>query len=287
MKKINFIFLATSLLLFSTSPVQEVKKITHNSPKYSLTTAKDLGFNIKNLTYVKDKLESQVTATGDRYLYNTLELWTAIYSSHNQISNKKYYYVLVRAYMYTNSDKLQDGYFRIVSKELKITIESNLYSNLHSNPSNFRLLKYSPETYGGSSTSTTIGYNVGVTDSGYSSGVSYSVTNHQDKVILTPYSSPNESDVNKRIIDFRYSFYNTANKSINNDSPFRGDFVQSCVAIYEIENYSQVCDDYKISFSIDAKATSQKYSVTIFGCNGHEIKTSQSTATYNDLSLHL
>lgn len=287
MNKISFAVLATSLLLCCASPVQEVRKVTRNLPKYSDDTAGELDFDIRNLTYVKDKFEPLATAAGDRYYYNSLELWTAIYSSHNQISNTKYYYVLVRAVMNTNSDKLQDGYYRIVSKELKITIESNLYSNLYSNPSNFRLLKYSPETYGGSSTSTTIGYNVGVTDSGYSSGVSYSVTNHQDNVILTPSTSPNGSDVNKRIIDFRYAFKNTANKSINNDSPYRGDFIQSCVAVYQIENYSQVCDNYNINFSINAKATSQKYSVTIFGCNGHETKTSQSIATYNDLSLHL
>ena len=287
MKKFYFVFLATSLLLFSTSPVQEVRKLTHNSPKYSSSTARDLGFEIKNLNYVNDKYNPQVTASGTDYLYNSLELWTAIYSSHDQISNTKYYYVLVRANMYTNSDKLHDGYYRIVSKELDITIESNLSSNLHNNPSNFRLLKYSPENYGGTSTSTTIGYSAGVTDSGYSSGVSYSVTTHKDNVILTPSSSPNKDGVNKRIIDFRYSFHNTANKNVNNVSPFRGDFIQSCVAVYQIVDYSQVCDNYKISFSINAKATSQKYSVAFFGCTGHETKSSHTIATYNDLSLHL
>ena len=288
MKKINFVFLETSLLLFSTSPVQEVKKITQNSPKYSLTTAKDLGFNIKNLTYVKDKYESQVTATGDIYLYNTLELWSAIYSSYNETNDTKYYYVLVNARMYTNSDKLQNGYYRIVSKDLEIIIESDLYSNSQYNPDNFKLKDYSPKKDEGVIIEDIINYNVGVSSCSYNSGVSYSIMNYRDSTSLEN-ASPvtGESKSHPRSVSIKYKFENTDNKNVNNNPPYRGDFIRSYVAIYEIKNYSKISSSSTISFSIDAKATSQKYSVTIFGCNGHESKTSNSYLSFENLSLIL
>lgn len=287
MKRISFIIVSISLLFTNFVPVQTKQNQRNYTPKYSSSSAVERCFEISNLDYVADRKEEEVSANGDKYRYNTLNFWTAIYSKYYKSADTKYFYILAQAKMNTNSSKLQNGYFRMVSKELKITFDADIYVNSSYDNSKISMIDYTPKSYGGVSTSSTVTYSAGLSLDNATSSVSFSTDVYEDNVILHP-SSKMENDVDENSDEYLcldYKFNNTSSKKLTSNPPFQGDFIQSCVAVYEIQNYSEISSKSNIRFLIEAYATTQKYSVDIFGMHGHETKTSYTYSAYTDLAI--
>lgn len=252
----------------------------------SQSTASALGFNVDGLTYEYDCTYDSVSSWGDVYRYNTLSLWAGVYSFCPDDSNSKFFFLLTHNKLNTNPDSINNGYFRMVSRELQVNLSASVpYSGPGGTAMNLR--KYTPESYGGSNVTTTETWQVGFGITGglqgggasftgsLSYGVSYGTTVYQDHVIMTPSSYPWE-------VDLDYVFQYPFNNNVNNQTPYKGDFIQRCVAVFEIENYAYYASSTNISLSINTSGTTQK--VSIFG-TGYEIKTSNHSHTINR-SIH-
>lgn len=224
-----------------------------------------------NLKYEGDYTLPDVIGSGSKYRYNTLSLWVGIYSYTIPSENVKFYFVLTYNKLNTNSDSLQNGYYRIVSKFLKVEIEASLTGT---SSSNLLFRGYSPEVYGNTNTTETYEHSFGITAGGdidgpsgsIDFGFSHSITVFSDCVIMTP------SSLNKKVT-LNFDFQNEDLKAINGHAPYRGDFIQRCSAIYEVKNYYSSSFSTKINFNIHTTAQSQKYVTAGRHCNPCEVKT--------------
>ena len=70
-------------------------------------------------------------------LYNRLNLWTGYYKYLSKDTDTLYIWILTHCKMTTNSDSLQNGYFRIVSKSLEMNISASKYITSYYNKSEF------------------------------------------------------------------------------------------------------------------------------------------------------
>ena len=233
-----------------------------------------------NLKCEYDCTLPEVRLEGSKYYYNTLYLWVGIYSYTIPSENVKFYYILTHNKLNTNSASLHGGYYRIVSKFLKIKIEASVTGT---SSSNLILRNYSPEAYRDTNTTeineSHIGFIGDTNDSRPSAnidlGFSNSMTVYSDNVIMTPSSHDKKVTLN-------YVFKNTHLKSRNGSAPYRGDFAQKCLAIYEVNNYSSSSSS-RINFNIHTTAQSQKYTVGAHFCTGYETKTPEQNFSWSTL----
>lgn len=185
------------------------------------------------------------SCAGSVYNYNRLSLNLSVYSRYYEESDTKFYQVVTENILTTNPNSIDHGFFRMVSREMKISISAN--------DDQLSLVRYAPEVY-------PVKYIV------FSDGTKIETTD-SEKVVMTPNSD-------EKSVSFDYKFLKAYVKRNNNQFPYRGSFIQTCTAIYECDNYSSTIKDSDISFQIESYGTTQKYSVGWFTCWGHEIKIS-------------
>lgn len=288
MKKRNLLSLVcifnVATLYFNVAPKQTIIK-----KKYSNETAYIYDYSISShLEYICDYEEDTKEVSGSKYLYNRLNLWTGYYKYLSKDTDTLYIWILTHCKMTTNSDSLQNGYFRIVSKSLEMNISASKYRTSYYNKSEFLsglyLMKYTPTQYGNSSVISGSSFGLGLTMQGtisdepsicigISGNVGFSSGVTKSNVIMTPTSSLQK-------VNMKYNFQNISNKKVNNSAPYRGDFIINCSALYAVNDYSTHKGE-ELEIKVDAKATSQKFSVGLINCIGHENKSSNSERIVN------
>lgn len=226
------------------------------------------GFNVgSKMQYCCDYYDTE-ELKGSKLKYGDISMWCSLYNYYDNSMKQKYYVLLVEAKNSSNIESINNGYYRMVNKEM--LIEASVYHQSAKKSKPTTLIKYTPEEYGDPKITQTYNTSMSFTVAGGSLstgyGVSYTETIRSGIVKLVPYS-PTQSKVT-----MDYIFEKTNKKSVNNTSPLRGDCIQRMAFVFRMDNTS-IWGENDLELKVSFTGKIQKMACTVFGCSGCETET--------------
>lgn len=215
----SLILMATSVLL----AVLTIAILSISDVQAASGTAAIKAFNVNNMIYNDDKSAGYYQIeTPDNY-YGKINLWAAVYSYYDTSDDTKYFSLLWEAEI--ESSTYQSSIKRFVNRNIEVKISSNYdaIEKIGSRPN-------SDNFEGGYETTATIKAEID-SDDGFKVGGSFSTTSHYKELSLVT-----TQDMRSVLYNFEFTRY--ASNSINKKAPYRGNYKQHGIVIFQVEDYS-------------------------------------------------